>query len=143
MNLKRIAFILTLITLAYPFAQASPSLDGFYEMKLTIGDKVFIDELHLLGESRPLDYEFSGNIIGSVSVPGVFTAPLYGTATCSHMWANECLLVFKITATENDKNFKVYYEAKIDIALQTLKGEAYLDNRTLLGSFVGFKKNER
>lgn len=126
------------------------TLDGHYQMDLTIKDKIFKDEMVLKGLKGPINYlNYIGAIAGSISVPGVFTSEIEEGTANNTGWGSHVNIDFKITANENGKQFKVHYIGRVKrvdySAILTKKipitiyGEAYLDNNELLGTFKAVK----
>ncbi len=122
------------------------SLSGSYKMLLKIGDRIFEDQLELNSPEGPIKMiGFLGKINGSVTVPGVFSSPLHGEASCS-FWESFCEFNFNIIAHENGQDFSVYYQGQlaVDDYLNTinhqvpiiLTGKAYLAENKLLGTFI-------
>ena len=127
------------------FAKTVTQLNGSYEMEIEIGSRTFIDKLQLAGVDGPIGLkEFSGKVTGEITVPGLFTAPLTGTAKCSSE-TTSCQIKFEITATEGGQQFLVRYEAEISgqdyqnavsgNELPQLRGTAFLEDGRVLGNF--------
>lgn len=124
---------------------AVPVLDGYYAMKLKIGEKVFDDELVLKGAQGPILLQgYDDSIQGLIKVPGIFESPFEGSAQCSSV-SLLCELDFTIVATENGGSYKVRYKAQLDsdsylkVVQQglppVLKGAAYYEDGQILGTF--------
>ncbi|WP_413944308.1 hypothetical protein [Bdellovibrio sp. HCB-162] len=130
-------------------AHVLPRLDGNYQMKLTIGEHLFLDQMKLKGQQSPLHlYRFNGNIVGTITVPGIFSSPLNGTAQCSRK-TSSCNLQFEILAVEGGRSYKVIYKAQMapenfKKALHgetpVLTGSAYLESGELLGNFIATRQ---
>ena len=126
------------------------SFEGTYDMKLSIGDRAFNDVMELKGEFNRLDMLSADyDVLGQITVPNVFTAPLKGTLS-SNVAYKLAYLRFSIVARENGQEFNVFYEADINFSDYdkilrhempvTFYGNAYLDNRKLLGPFKAVKR---
>lgn len=140
------------LTLAFAALEAKANnqepvaLSGKYEMKLTIGEKVFTDYMTI---EAPASLGNQDRFIeGSIEVPNIFTAPfsgsIYGIAP-----AKILMISFSIVAKENGQEFNVHYSAQIprnlydDVAQKkiapTFTGEARLDGNKLMGTFTAVK----
>ncbi|MBI2027143.1 MAG: hypothetical protein HYS98_04985 [Deltaproteobacteria bacterium] len=124
-------------------------LKGMYDMKITIGDKVFDDILHF--DSVSEDHfchtdsgVFCGDIEGKLIVPGVFEAVLeVGTYYVDYSkLSGQLEFQFYILAQENGKQFYVHYSGVQDNE-NTLIGEARLADESLLGTFTAHKREEK
>lgn len=150
---KIFIFLYTLTVLLMNSADATPrelTLDGHYQMDLTIRDKVFKDEMVLKGAKGTINYlYYIGDITGSITVPGVFTSVIEKGTAYNTGRGQLVSLDFKITASENGSQFQVHYKGRVkredhSVILNgkmpiTLYGEAYLDNNELLGTFKAVK----
>lgn len=127
------------------FAETAPTLNGRYTMEIQIDEKKFADQLELAGIDSSIHLQnFNGKISGLVTVPGMFSASLTGSAICSST-NSACRLHFEIVASENGQQFKVRYEAELTGTnyqdalskgkLPLLRGIAYLENGQVLGAF--------
>lgn len=135
---------------AYECEMPQPGADlltGRYNMVIKIGDKVFHDELILSGTGSTYIFGYKGPLSGSLTVPGVFSSPLTGRASCS-AWSLSCNISFEIVAVENGQSFKVLYAATIgketdnigDTVTPFLVGTATLENGKFLGNFFAYKR---
>jgi hypothetical protein len=117
---------------------------GHYEMQLKVGEKVFHDLVDIKVEA---DSDFrKSKLSGVLTVPGVFTSPLTGSSQYIP-WNFAHYFSFEITAVENGQSYKVFYtgELKDDFMVNTPKtmtGEARLEDKSLLGTFIAVLKNE-
>jgi hypothetical protein len=120
-------------------------LDGTYAMEIQIGKTLFKDIFVLKGSASSIDLNFfNGQIEGHITVPGVFSSPLSGTALCDSD-EKKCELKFEIVAHEKGQDFKVFYHAQIpEMAFNAiragelqpiLQGVARLENGEILGDF--------
>jgi hypothetical protein len=151
MKLKNLLCALALTTSGTANAEGPHMLDGSYLVELKIQDRIFIDRLELIGINSPLHpHHFSGNISGTMEVPGVFKVPLTGKAHCT-LWGGFCTFEYTIVAKENGEEFEVNYKMEIRgeeythaITGQPFKmnGEAFLSDGRLLGPFTAVKQNE-
>lgn len=127
-----------------------PTLDGTYDVDMKIGDRHIQDRMVLYGVNGPIRINFfDGEIGGVIIVPEVFSAPIQGSGYCS-LWASRCVFKFEITARENGKEFRVFYEATLtenlfNLALGnsqsvTLAGVAKLENGEVLGTYTAMKR---
>jgi hypothetical protein len=142
--MKMLAVMMSLFALGLASA-SGPVLNGRYQMKLTIGERVFDDVMVLespQGEIRLAG--FRGDITGEVIVPGVFSAPLKGELLCH---GSKCEFKFLIIAKENGEEFEVHYSGQLANfheviygASPEFKGEARFKGGELLGSFVATKE---
>lgn len=151
--MKTKALILTgaMVTAAATLAKANePVLDGKYRMELKIGDRVFVDQMDLQGQGKPLLLRaFDGTIAGTITVPGVFTSDLNGQGQCSES-SSSCELNFVINAHEGGRDYKVLYHAELtrENYLRALSGKhqpvltgtASLEDGQPLGPFVAIKQ---
>nr|WP_295904923.1 hypothetical protein [uncultured Bdellovibrio sp.] len=130
-------------------AHVLPRLDGSYQMQLTIGEHLFLDQMELKGQQSPLHLNhFDGNIEGTITVPGIFSSPLVGEAQCSRR-TSSCELQFEIVAVEAGKSYKVIYKAQLTPEnfnkvrhgeAPVLTGSAYLESGELLGNFIATRQ---
>ena len=148
MYFMKIFIILTLLLAAFALkAEPFPvqNLDGHYTMDLVIQNKVFHDQFILSGLNGPIDMRtFGGPLAGSITVPGVFSAPLTGNGNCS-LWGSFCNFNFSIVAKENGQEFNVFYKIQLSHQVYldiltgkspvTFEGDAFLDNQQPLGHF--------
>lgn len=125
-------------------------VDGDYRVELTIGDKVFIDEMTLKGKEKPMDLgEFQGEFVGIMIVPGAFTSPITGSGYCTSR-DQLCALNFSIVANENGQSYKVNYTAKVDAQNYKkyqsdtgpliITGTATLEDGSVLGEYTATKQ---
>lgn len=131
-------------------ATAPKVVDGDYRVELTIGDKVFVDQMTLKGQDRPMALQdFQGEFVGSMTVPGVFTSPLIGSGYCTDR-GPVCNLGFSIVANENGQTYQVNYTAVVDansfnnyrqgLGPLIIRGTATLENGSVLGDYVAIKQ---
>lgn len=142
--MKMLAVMMSLFALGLASA-SGPVLNGRYQMKLKVGERVFDDVMVL--ESLKGDIPLSGyrgEITGEVIVPGIFSAPLKGDLLCH---GTSCEFKFMIVARENGEEFEVYYDGKLSNFHEVIygsgpefKGEARFKSGELLGSFVATKE---
>ncbi|WP_374035155.1 hypothetical protein ACES2I_04975 [Bdellovibrio bacteriovorus] len=125
-------------------------VDGDYRVELTIGDKVFIDQMTLQGKDKPMALqEFQGEFVGTMIVPGSFTSPITGSGYCTYE-GPQCDLNFSIVANENGQSYKVNYTAKVDaqnykkyqsdIGPLIITGIATLEDGSVLGEYTATKQ---
>jgi hypothetical protein len=141
MKMQLIMTALLTFTGALSLAENDYGLEGTYNMQLSIGDKVFNDEMVLSSPTGgPLDTNFGGPISGQITVPGAFTSPLEGTLIC-HPWNGICGFQFSIVANENGQSYRVYYKGNYDFfSNPAITGTASLENNQLLGNFTAKRK---
>jgi hypothetical protein len=143
--MKMLALMMSLFALGLASA-SGPVLNGRYQMKLTIGERIF-DDVMVLESIRgeiPLA-GFRGDIQGEVIVPGVFSAPLKGEMYCQIV---SCRFEFTIIAKENGKEFAVLYSGRLSNyqdfiygSSPVFQGEARLQSGELLGSFTATRED--
>lgn len=146
-------FLTLLALLISPICQAQlspPTLEGRYEMQLDINGTIFSDIMELKGKNQPITLsDFSGELNGSIEVPGMFISPLTGNGACSG-FSQTCIFRFIIVAVEGTQSFQVIYEMQLEptdyVKLRDgetqqvrLTGTAYLEDGSVLGTFVATK----
>lgn len=152
MLLKSLISSVIFFVTSLAMAQTAPPkvLDGDYRVELTIGGKVFIDHMTLQGKEGPITLrDSSGDIVGTMIVPGMFTSPITGSGYCTD-WGFTCHLSFSIVANENGKTYKVNYTADVDSHTYRnyqlnkgpliITGTATLEDGSLLGDYVATKQ---
>lgn len=81
--------------------KSSLQIDGIYKMEVKIGEKIFTDLVQLKTEEN-------NKLNGTVTLPGLFTAPLHGTY--SYNEKNKTgNIEFKISTLEKGKKLEVLY----------------------------------
>jgi hypothetical protein len=105
--------LLLALALVGQIAQA----ESIYRAKITIGDRTFHDIIVLHNLSTPYD------VTGSLTVPGVFTAPLKGVKIHNDLYIGG-------EATENGNSFYVNFRLKFSDQLQNLKGSMSIDGNS-------------
>lgn len=144
---KCVILFISLTSSLFAGAQALPenSLNGTYDMQLAIGDTVFNDIMVIEGlEVVTGSYFFKPQkFSGSITVPGIFTAPMENANLRCNPWSGGCDMYFEILAKENGKEFKVYYSIYFDffVTPDVLEGKASLENNVHLGNFIAKKRN--
>lgn len=142
--MKMLAVMMSLFALGLASA-SGPVLNGRYQMKLKVGERVFDDVMVLESPQGEIRLNgFRGDITGEVIVPGIFSAPLKGDLLCH---GASCEFKFMILARENGEVFEVYYDGKLSNFYEVIygsapefKGEARFKGGELLGSFVATKE---
>lgn len=140
-----------LMALLFTGANASASLpadpstyDGDYDVEIKIGDRVFHDFLRLAGRDEPIQaFTFHGPLAGSMTLPGVFTAPIEGTGTC-FVAQSFCGFEFTIHTQENGQPLVVTYSmndfnSRDLLGARTFQGEARLEDGTVFGQLTATK----
>lgn len=123
-------------------------LVGIYDIRITIGDRVFNDILHINSASDVALCRFTkikamcGTFTGKLIVPDAFEAFIgKGKYSVIFTWALDLVkFKFEILARENGKNFRVYYEGSQGFDNTTLYGRAVLEDGSLLGVFEAHKR---
>lgn len=150
MSFKNIIFAVVSLLASGAMAQTpkAVTLDGDYKVELTIGDKVFIDYMTLMGKDSPIEItNFQGDIAGFMTVPGIFTSSLKGSGYCTEL-SSVCSMHFTIEANENGQKYKVNYS--LDLSRTNFRkalsgegivstGSAYLEDGKFLGYFTATK----
>lgn len=126
--MKKFAVVVFLLLSSSAFAE------DIYRLRATIGEHVFSDIFTYDGCIMPREVK------GSITVPGVFTAPLED-GKCSYNWNGEHVS-FKIKARENNEEYYVHYS--LTITNNSLGGVMRKDGE-IIGTIQGeliFRGNE-
>lgn len=142
--------------------RASKTLDGIYDVELTVGDKVFHDVLEMHGKdgtSIPIKFGRT-EVEGTMTVPGVFVAPIKGSITFRITWPGTFASIqFDLVAVEGGQPYNVYYTGSVggnktntidDLIEGTspavIKGTASVDGengtKTPIGSFKAVQRDQ-
>ena len=121
-----------------------PELVGKYDMEIKIGDRIFHDILHITSSTENSHNNQVGSFIGTLEVPGVFTAELEKATYQIALQTGTVYIQFEILAQENGKEFRVKYSAaKNKISnVDRITGKAMLENYEFLGTFTAIKIKE-
>ncbi|MDB5100388.1 MAG: hypothetical protein JWM80_4809 [Cyanobacteria bacterium RYN_339] len=107
--------------------QAPASVSGDWVVHLYVGKQAFADQLHLVADA-------SGALSGTLTVTGVFTAPLEKVRLVDDV------LSFEILAPEGAKPFRVFYRGQVEPKATTMTGFATLADGSLMGGYVAQKQ---
>ncbi len=152
--LLQLSFFLTaFVAFSFTHAAEEKTLDGTYDVELTIGDKVFHDILEVHGKTEPIRVVNFGSydLDGTMTVPGAFTAPIVGTATFRIGWSGPTARFnFSIVANENGQQYNVYYDGMLVVSAEpsraAITGRASVDDvngkKKILGTFRAVQRDQ-
>lgn len=126
----------SLVILSILLMSQAAQAETIYRASINVGGRIFQD-LFVINEMPQFPFQRAA-LTGSVTVPGIFSAPMTGTMIGSSLWSgqSEAQITLNIEAVERGQKFKVRYEFKTTDLIH-IQGSAFLEDGSKLGDFEG------